>query len=661
MQGQYLAYAIRFLVFLALAYFIFTANKNYNLSKERGYKFLMVGVCLLVLGTIGDLVQRYATINQLLDETTLTYIRLAEGYIGYSGGAVLFLFGFLKLLPVFGELKQTEIQLRASEHKYRHLYENSPVIFFSLTLKGKVTNVNKHACETLHFERKQLIDKPLSNLICNKEQRRFEHLLNIFVNQQDSVHDYELPVMDGQGKERWLRLTAHGITDTSKKTIQVFAQDVTSSFKASEALKYRAHHDNITGLLNRVGIEDRLRQVKKSKSDDCCAAFVVDLRRFRLVNDTSGHDAGDELLRQVALLVLKHIDTGDVAARIGADEFFLLIKTKDKLKAETLVNKIIHDIDEYRFMWDQQIFDIGAHAGGIMLTDKKFASEEIIRKADIAATVARNQAHSLYWYHDEDVETLRVKDGMSRIRQLREALEEGHFDLVGQMIVPRDDINGPVSHLEVLVRMLDKDGKHIPPGMFLPAAEQYQLTHKIDQWVFDNVIDFLEMNSDFLARADYLSLNLSGNTLSHAGVLNHIHKALQKRPEIAKKMGFEITETAVISNLSRAKTFIDKVKTLGVRFALDDFGSGLSSFGYLKEFPVDYIKIDGQFIKDITNDKFDFAMVRSINEIAHLLGKHTIAEFVENHEIQQTLHDLGVDFYQGYHFGKPEPLSSFLD
>ena len=278
-----------------------------------------------------------------------------------------------------------------------------------------------------------------------------------------------------------------------------------------------------------------------------------------------------------------------------------------------------------------------------------------MKQADAACYMAkdlgRNRTHI---YHLEDTEIAERHGEMQWVNRISQALDENRFCLYAQAIVPLDDSNE--KHYELLLRMLDKEGKIISPGAFLPAAERYGLVEKLDAWVIENAIAFLSANPEFLKGVHFISINLSGPSLTNGPFLNSIITQLKESGIDAGKICFEITETVAISNLTAAITFITVLKQVGCSFALDDFGSGLSSFGYLKKLPVDYLKIDGMFVKGIVDDPIDRAMVKSIHDVAQVMGMQTIGEFVENDEINRVLKDIGVNYGQGYGIEKPRPL-----
>lgn len=297
--------------------------------------------------------------------------------------------------------------------------------------------------------------------------------------------------------------------------------------------------------------------------------------------------------------------------------------------------------------------------GLIQISDKYVDFTEVLKLADVACYIAKEKGRNrIHVHYDDDKELAERQGEMQWVNKVQDALDENRFKIYAQLIEPLSNNN--TMHYELLLRMVDVKGELIPPGAFLPPAERYQLIVKVDSWMIENAFTLIRNNPDFLENINFLSINLSGQSLTNDDFLVFITEKLKMLGEQCTKICFEITETAAISNLEQASAFIDELKVLGCRFALDDFGSGLSSFGYLKNLKVDYLKIDGIFVKDIASDPIDLAMVKAINEIGHVTGMETIAEFVETKEIRQILSSMGVDYAQGYAVHKPQPIEELL-
>jgi diguanylate cyclase (GGDEF)-like protein len=432
--------------------------------------------------------------------------------------------------------------------------------------------------------------------------------------------------------------------------------------KQSEAqLTFNASHDALTGLVNRREFErrtERLLSTVKQDKDEHALCFM-DLDQFKVINDTSGHVAGDEMLRQVSSALQSVVRKRDTLARLGGDEFGVLMEHCALDDAHRVATSLQKAIQDYQFVWEEHVFKVGVSIGLVPITESTNSLSLLLRDADAACYVAKDKGRNrIHVYQPDDLETNLRHGEMQWVTRLSQALEENRFCLYAQVIEPLDGSSD--LHYELLLRMIDNKGETIPPGAFLPAAERYNLITKVDFWVIEHAFGLLKENPAFLEKINFCSINLSGQSLTEPDMLEFIIEKLDNSKIDGTKVCFEITETAAISNLSTAMTFISTLIGQGCRFALDDFGSGLSSFAYLKNLPVDYLKIDGMFVKDIVDDPIDHAMVKSINEIGHVMGMKTIAEFVENDVIKGMLKEIGVNYVQGYGIGKPRPFKEII-
>jgi diguanylate cyclase (GGDEF)-like protein/PAS domain S-box-containing protein len=452
--------------------------------------------------------------------------------------------------------------------------------------------------------------------------------------------------------------------DFAKSISDLCALVIASSDRkqAVEKLNYQASHDALTGLINRREFEQRTEQLLKTSKMNRAehALCFLDLDQFKIVNDTCGHIAGDEMLRQLSSVLSNGVRHRDTLARLGGDEFGILMEhcsLDDAHRVATTLKKIVQD---YQFSWEDHSFKIGVSIGLVPITETTINLTTLLRDADAACYMAKDKGRNrIHVYHSEDTEMAQRHGEMQWVSRIQKALEENRFCLYAQAIEPLDKSSN--KHYELLIRMIDETGNIIPPGAFLPAAERYNLTETLDCWVIENTFKLLEANPIFLNQIHFISINLSGQSLANPEVMDFIIKQLAVSQIDGKKICFEITETTAISNLMTAKRFISTLKDFGCFFALDDFGSGLSSFGYLKNLAVDYLKIDGIFVKDIVDDPIDHAMVKSINEIGQVMGMQTIAEFVENDEIKGMLREIGVNFAQGYGIEKPISFNEILN
>jgi diguanylate cyclase (GGDEF)-like protein len=428
-------------------------------------------------------------------------------------------------------------------------------------------------------------------------------------------------------------------------------------------LLHLTYHDPLTGRYNRRAFEARLQRtietaVVEGKRHALC---YIDLDQFKVVNDTCGHVAGDELLKQVAALLEREIRESDMLARLGGDEFGVLLEGCDLDKAVEHAEAMRLKVRKHRFVWQDKPFDISISIGLVPITSECVNMEEVLKNADAACYVAKDSGRNrLQIYQPHDKELAQRYGEMQWVSRIQQALEENRFELHGQRIQPT--VRKPrAPHYEVLVRLRDPDGQLVPPMAFIPAAERYNLMSSIDQWVVRHALELLAgLHARGRGKDISLAINLSGQSLGNDEVLAAIRRAIEETDVAPGNLCFEITETAAITNLAAASRFMHSLRELGCRFSLDDFGSGLSSFGYLSNLEVDYIKIDGHFVKNILTDPLSRSIVDAINRIGHVMGISTIAEFVESEEIAAALQKLGIDYVQGFGIHKPEPLAALL-
>jgi diguanylate cyclase (GGDEF)-like protein/PAS domain S-box-containing protein len=460
------------------------------------------------------------------------------------------------------------------------------------------------------------------------------------------------------GNEIYVESTASPIRDGSGAVsggVLVF-HDVSEARELNRRLSYHASHDVLTGLVNRREFENRMeRALKSAKARETSYALcVLDLDQFKIVNDTCGHSAGDALLGQVGALLKSKVRWRDTLARLGGDEFGILLESCSLDEAMRTAEALREAVRNFKFTWEERTFRLGASIGVVPISADNADVASVLSAADSACQAAkeagRNRVHS---FEENDIDLMRRRREMQWAARINNALEEGRFELFRQTIMPLQKTEAG-AHYELLLRMRDEAGKIVGPDNFMTAAERYGITPSIDRWVIENAFRWLVSEADEREKLTMCSINLSGQSLGDDKFLPYVIDQFHRSGLDATKICFEITETAAIASFSQANRFIQALKELGCKFALDDFGTGLSSFGYLKHFPVDYLKIDGSFVKEILHDPIDREMVRSINEIGHLTGKQTIAEFAENQEIINMLQSLGVDYAQGYGVSQPQ-------
>ena len=439
--------------------------------------------------------------------------------------------------------------------------------------------------------------------------------------------------------------------------------DVTNIRILSRRLKYQASHDILTKLINRSEFEKRVRNAiglahnKKLNS----SVLYIDLDRFKLINDICGHAAGDELLKQVAKLLSSIVDKNSSVARMGGDEFAVLMEKVELSQAEETAKKILNSLAAYRFSWSDKSFSVECSIGMAEICPSCDGLSYILNAVDSACYLAKEHGRNCIRKYSEGDDTIIERKGQDYwIQQFDKSLENDSFVLYAQRIISLPKNQSKQASIEVLVRMLDDNGGIIPPNAFLPAVERYDRAYKLDRWIIEKVFQYMNTYEKRLKNINKISINLSGQSMAEDGLLAYIQDKAQKYGVNSKKICFEITETAAIANLTTAIDLITKLKEEGFLFALDDFGSGLSSFAYLKSLPVDFLKIDGIFVKDIQTDKVNYAMVKAIHDMSAVLNKQTIAEYVENEAVVELLIKIGIDYGQGFHLGKPEPIKNFF-
>ncbi|PHR57080.1 MAG: signaling protein [Arcobacter sp.] len=431
--------------------------------------------------------------------------------------------------------------------------------------------------------------------------------------------------------------------------------------RRTKELQNLAVHDTITGLFNRYEFEKRLAFALKysSKSAGLNIMCYLDLDQFKIVNDTSGHAAGDELLKHISLILQRGIGEKDIVARLGGDEFGILFLGKTIEEATKVCNKILRSIKEYRFSYEDKIFVVGASIGMVPIERDCCTLIDIISAADAACYQAKEKGRNCIHLATRDDKKMQERRGeMQWLAKLTQALEEDMFRLYVQPIKPLMHKESSIAHYEVLIRLEDKEGKIISPMAFIPPAERYGMMQRIDRWVIEEVFRQYTILHEKSNKLYSFSINLSGTSLNYEGLGGFIEDMFKRYSVPFKSICFEITETAAVANLGLALKFINRMRELGCKFSLDDFGSGLSSFSYLQNMPVDYLKIDGAFVCDIDVNEVNRAMVKSINEISHVMGMKTICEFVENKAVEDILKEMDVDFAQGYYYAKPKPIES---
>lgn len=480
---------------------------------------------------------------------------------------------------------------------------------------------------------------------------------------QRSLFDFTLTKKDGTKHE--VEHTIAPIIDQNKLILGavIILRDVTEVRTMEKRLSYQASHDALTGLINRREFEVRLKQtIRNAQTEDIIHSICfIDLDKFKIINDTSGHAAGDEYLKQVPGIIQSVLRQTDVLARLGGDEFAIILDCCSIQQAKNICSQIIKKIKDSRFHWGKNSFETGASIGIVPVTKLTASVSEVLSTVDAACYEAKDKGRNrIQVFEPNDAEFVQHQIEISWIQKIKNAINDNKFELYYQEIININPAYSTPKTVEMLIRLNDKD-EIICPDSFISTAERYNLMPMIDEWVISNTFEFVQGYREKHKTDIRVAINLSGQSLSEDSVLNLITSMLRKNKILKKEcICFEITETAAIANLSKAIEFIAKVKQMGCKFSLDDFGSGLSSFSYLKNMPVDNIKIDGIFIRDIHTDPINRLFVESIHNISKIMGIKTTAEYVENEAILNCVKTIGVDYAQGYHISKPAPVKDLL-
>lgn len=470
--------------------------------------------------------------------------------------------------------------------------------------------------------------------------------------------------MNAPGQEPfWATLSVSRILLDDQPHLLAVATDITELRVLSEELSYQAKHDSLTHLYNRREFERRLSAaISALDAGGAPAALLyMDLDQFKLINDTSGHHAGDQLLAQLATLFAGILPPDAVVARLGGDEFAMLVKDVDEAQAVALAERVRLEIDGYVFGWEQRNYTVSASIGVVMLSGAGLSQRALLAHADTACYMAKERGRNrVHLFSEDDLETTQRRTEMEWAGRIRQALAEGRFILHFQELAPLwygDEETGV--HMELLIRLRDDNGGLVPPGAFIPAAERFGLMPQLDRWVVDTALANFNRLHPSGKPVKLCAINLSGPTFEDDTFADFVLQRLEDYGVAPSRICFEITETAAVSSMTRAVEFMQRLRSAGCKFSLDDFGSGMASFGYLKNLPVDFIKIDGSFIRNIETDPVSYSIVRAVTDIGHQLGLQVVAEWVADDRARDLLRGLSVDYAQGFAIHKPEAALCF--
>ena len=551
------------------------------------------------------------------------------------------------------QLKATKDQLR----KLSNAIENSPNAVFITDTQGVLEYVNPMFSEITGYSATDAIGHS-SRLLSSGETPEEVYDKMWYTVYGGQVWRGEVRNKRKNGEVYWAQVSVSPIADDFGVITHFVSvhQDITAARQRSDQSDYHASHDNLTGLVNRREFVNRLARVVSSANPQSSehVMCVLDLDRFKSVNDICGHAGGDELLRQISRVLEESVRHRDTVARLGGDEFVILMEHCSIDRGQEVAKKIIINLNRFRFLWEDKSFSIGVSIG-LLSISRNTPVDTLLKQADSACYAAKNAGRNrVCTYREQHNKAFRKSGESVWVRRIQKALDNDLFELYAQPIMPLGKSSHP-EFQEILVRMRSSRGKTILPGAFFQVSERYSLIDKIDRWVVSTTLAWMAQQTKSIPLC---SINLSGASISDPSFEKFIQDQLKIYAEhqLADKICFEISETLVIANLSDAIRFINRIKKFGCCFCLDDFGSGLSSFSYLKSLPVDYLKIGGGFVKDMENDPVQEAIVQSVNHIGRMMGRQTIAECVENRETLERLKEIGVDYVQGYAIDKPRLL-----
>ena len=565
------------------------------------------------------------------------------------------------------EQEKVQEALRISEQRFRDFTDTAADWFYEVNEELRFTYISdRHQSITGWNPEKDILGRTRRELYRNSDKdkdklaRHFAdldahrpyqiELQSILADGSLGVFQYSgKPIFDAEGNFTGYRGTGRDITDTRR---------------LSDQLTHQANHDELTGLVNRKAFDAVLQELLESRrgATDRHSVLYLDLDQTKVVNDTCGHAAGDELLRLVGATLKRHTRRTDTVARLGGDEFGIVLAHCPLEQAVNVAENIRASVENIRFVWEGASFPTRTSIGVTAVDQATRDVSEVVRAADAACYVAKDKGRNrLHVYHPEDENLIRKHNETRWVARINQALEQDQFELYVQPILPIVTEDPLGQHFEVLLRMRSLDGELVLPGAFLSAAERFNMISALDKWVIRNALDWLRSDHSLCSQIGLCSINISGRSMADDDFLESLVSDCQSGAFATEKLCLEITETSAIANFDAATRFMDALRQYDVRFSLDDFGSGLSSFGYLKKLPVDFLKIDGIFVRDIVDDPIDFAMVRAIHEMGKVVGTKTIAEFVETEAILSKLRELGIDYGQGFHLGAPMPWQQFFE
>ena len=549
---------------------------------------------------------------------------------------------------------------RNNERRFRDYASAGADFFWETDAKLTIRAVSEELSSILGIPREKILGQTVFQLLklpgnTNDDSHWKDHLQQL----ADGLpfRDFEFRWC-ADSEARVIRYSGIPVFNESRKFIgyRGVGCDITAAVQQAETTAYHANHDALTGLFNRRSFENTLSDALEASraSRETHAFCFMDLDSFKIVNDICGHQAGDELLRQLTQLFDSLVRKSDVLARLGGDEFGILFYKCSVAEALKLANQIRHEVENFQFLWNENRFTIGVSVGLVVVDDRWDSIKSLFNAADSACYIAKDEGRNrVVVYREGEGNASNRKVATHWVEEINAALEEGRMRLACQKILPLQ--NQTEGHrFEMYLRLEKLNGELVSPHAFLPTAERYGLTSVLDQRAIALALAWLSSNPARLDCIRHVSLNLSASSCTDPEFATQLVKTISNSSVDPSQLCFEVSETTAIANLARVSDFMHEVSALGCRFGIDDFGSGLSSFAFLRKLPVDFLKIDGLLVKNILEDSTDYTVVKAISEISRSMGKLTIAEFVESASLLEAVQEIGIDFGQGYHLGEPE-------
>ncbi len=563
------------------------------------------------------------------------------------------------------ELEASLSDLRFSEHRYSTFYNDTPAVFMTLDVSGLLLSINRFGADYLGWAESDITGKPVANLFHKNQVSSLMMFIKQIVLGADTVHHGELLMLNRDGEHVWMRLSGRAISKSGGPLELLLAgEDVSESYRMADRLAYLSDHDELTGLLNRVELTRRLEKLVEEGADNGVnhVLCLLDIDQFRVINDTHGHVIGDRYLCALGRKLGSLLGPSDIVARVGGDEFALLLSSMNVEDARPLVKRIRSAIEAFRFDLEGGRIGATTSIGMVPIESGSVGVTEVMTRADAACYCAKqNGGNSVYLFKSDDHIVERHYEEVQWVSRIQKALDGDLFEFFAQEIVPTREEQDSCHSLELLLRLRRSDGSYVPNNQMVSAVEEYHYGLRLDKWVIQHAFRTL---SDFGVTKGHhckFSINLSGQSLGQSAFFNHVLDQFKFYGISPELICFEVTESAAIGNIEKASEFFEEMRRRGCSLALDDFGSGLSSYSYLKQIPADILKIDGSFIRQIDGDRVKLAIVDSIIRLAKKLGKQTIAEQVEDQVTRDLLVDLGADMLQGNLLGAPRQLSDFFN